>query len=219
MADSAWIDQCKRKKLHQFDRFRQRNTVIRIKSRLVAKGLCSKGLELIVIRKSVVIQKQDATSMYFSEAEYVALSAYFAQVLWLRTQLTDYGFHFEKIPMYYDSKAANQFRANQSRISHTKDNQMSDILHKGNMLKRNNIQSVTLLVLTGIFGFPSCVNLTARWRYCKWESVSPIASASAAEGHIPPKTAEQKLARKNELKAKSTLMLAIPNEHLLKLHA
>ncbi|GJZ45183.1 ribonuclease H-like domain-containing protein [Tanacetum coccineum] len=52
------------------------------------------------------------------------------------------------------------------------------------------------------------------------DSVSPIASASAgAEGPIPPKTAEQKLARKNELKAKSTLMLAIPDEHLLKFHA
>ncbi|GJR21017.1 ribonuclease H-like domain-containing protein [Tanacetum coccineum] len=50
--------------------------------------------------------------------------------------------------------------------------------------------------------------------------VSPVASASAgAEGPIPPKTAEQKLARKNELKAKSTLMLAIPDEHLLKFHA
>ncbi|GKA76514.1 hypothetical protein Tco_0782975 [Tanacetum coccineum] len=45
-----------------------------------------------------------------------------------------------------------------------------------------------------------------------------IASAGA-EGPIPPKTAEQKLARKNELKAKSTLLLAIPNEHLLKFHA
>ncbi|GJX13035.1 hypothetical protein Tco_0204793 [Tanacetum coccineum] len=31
-------------------------------------------------------------------------------------------------------------------------------------------------------------------------------------------TAEQKLARKNELKAKSTLLLAIPDEHLLKFH-
>nr|GEY41076.1 ribonuclease H-like domain-containing protein [Tanacetum cinerariifolium] len=50
--------------------------------------------------------------------------------------------------------------------------------------------------------------------------VSLVASASAgAEGHIPPKTAKQKLAKKNELKAKSTLMLAIPNEHLLKFHA
>ncbi|GJY39007.1 ribonuclease H-like domain-containing protein [Tanacetum coccineum] len=52
------------------------------------------------------------------------------------------------------------------------------------------------------------------------DSVTPVASASAgAEGPIPLKTAEQKLAKKNELKAKSTLILAIPNEHLLKFHA
>ncbi|GKE99296.1 hypothetical protein Tco_0022647, partial [Tanacetum coccineum] len=40
----------------------------------------------------------------------------------------------------------------------------------------------------------------------------------STEGPIPPKTTEQKLARKNELKAKSTLLLAIPDEHLLKFH-
>nr|GEU69883.1 ribonuclease H-like domain-containing protein [Tanacetum cinerariifolium] len=52
------------------------------------------------------------------------------------------------------------------------------------------------------------------------DSVSPVASASSStEDHIPPKTAEQKLARKNEQKAKITLMLAIPDEHLLKFHA
>nr|GEU65149.1 ribonuclease H-like domain, reverse transcriptase, RNA-dependent DNA polymerase [Tanacetum cinerariifolium] len=33
------------------------------------------------------------------EAEYVSLSACFAQVLWMRTQLTDYGFYFDKIPI------------------------------------------------------------------------------------------------------------------------
>nr|GEW53596.1 hypothetical protein [Tanacetum cinerariifolium] len=49
-------------------------------------------------------------------------------------------------------------------------------------------------------------------------SVLSVASASA-EGPIPPKTAEQKLARKNKLKAKSTLILAIPDEHLLKFYA
>nr|GEW14640.1 hypothetical protein [Tanacetum cinerariifolium] len=50
--------------------------------------------------------------------------------------------------------------------------------------------------------------------------VSPVASASAgAKGPSPPKTAEQKLARKNKLKAKSTLILAIPDKHLLKFHA
>nr|GFA19229.1 ribonuclease H-like domain-containing protein [Tanacetum cinerariifolium] len=50
------------------------------------------------------------------------------------------------------------------------------------------------------------------------DSVSSVASTSA-EGPIPPNTAEEKLARKNELKAKSTLMLAILDEHLLKFHA
>ncbi|GKD69421.1 hypothetical protein Tco_1323511, partial [Tanacetum coccineum] len=46
-----------------------------------------------------------------------------------------------------------------------------------------------------------------------------IASASAGtEGLIPLKTAKQKLARKNKLKAKSTMLLAILDEHLLKFH-
>nr|GFA22122.1 ribonuclease H-like domain-containing protein [Tanacetum cinerariifolium] len=50
-------------------------------------------------------KKHDNTSMSSAEAEYVSLSAYCAQVLWMRTQLIDYGFHFDKIPMYCDSKA------------------------------------------------------------------------------------------------------------------
>ncbi|GJV79236.1 retrovirus-related pol polyprotein from transposon TNT 1-94 [Tanacetum coccineum] len=41
-------------------------------------------------------KKQDCTSMSTAEAEYVSLSACCAHVLWLRTQLTYYGFHFEK---------------------------------------------------------------------------------------------------------------------------
>nr|GFA19830.1 uncharacterized mitochondrial protein AtMg00810-like [Tanacetum cinerariifolium] len=51
-------------------------------------------------------KKQDYTSMYSAEAEYVSLSVCCTQVLWMRTQLTYYGFHFDKIPMYCDSKAA-----------------------------------------------------------------------------------------------------------------
>nr|GFD43029.1 retrovirus-related Pol polyprotein from transposon TNT 1-94 [Tanacetum cinerariifolium] len=37
-------------------------------------------------------KKQDCTSVYFVEAEYMSLSACCTQVLWMRTQLTDYGF-------------------------------------------------------------------------------------------------------------------------------
>ncbi|GJX54873.1 putative ribonuclease H-like domain-containing protein [Tanacetum coccineum] len=47
---------------------------------------------------------------------------------------------------------------------------------------------------------------------------APAVASAGTEGPIPPKTAEQKIARKNELKAKSTLLLAIPDENLLKFH-
>ncbi|GJT75851.1 integrase, catalytic region, zinc finger, CCHC-type containing protein [Tanacetum coccineum] len=65
-------------------------------------------------------KKQDCTSMSTAEAEYVSLSACCAQVLWLRTQLTDYGFHFDKIPMYCDSKAAIAISCNPVQHSRTK---------------------------------------------------------------------------------------------------
>ncbi|GKB08637.1 retrovirus-related pol polyprotein from transposon TNT 1-94 [Tanacetum coccineum] len=65
-------------------------------------------------------KKQDCTSMSSAEAEYVSLSACCAQVLWLRTQLTDYGFHFDKIPMYCDSKAAIAISCNPVQHSRTK---------------------------------------------------------------------------------------------------
>nr|GFD06777.1 uncharacterized mitochondrial protein AtMg00810-like [Tanacetum cinerariifolium] len=51
-------------------------------------------------------KKQDYTALSTAEAEYVSLSACYAQVLWMRTQLTDYGFHFNKIPIYCDLKSA-----------------------------------------------------------------------------------------------------------------
>ncbi|GKA60054.1 hypothetical protein Tco_0759367 [Tanacetum coccineum] len=39
------------------------------------------------------------------------------KVLWMRTQLTDYGFHFDKIPMYCDSKAAIAISCNPITIA------------------------------------------------------------------------------------------------------
>nr|GFB71538.1 retrovirus-related Pol polyprotein from transposon TNT 1-94 [Tanacetum cinerariifolium] len=65
-------------------------------------------------------KKQDCTSMSTAEAEYVSLSACCAQVLWMITQLTDYGFHFDKIPMYCNSKAAIAISCNLVHHSHTK---------------------------------------------------------------------------------------------------
>ncbi|GJT16965.1 integrase, catalytic region, zinc finger, CCHC-type containing protein [Tanacetum coccineum] len=65
-------------------------------------------------------KKLDYTSISLAEAEYVSLSACCVQVLWLRTQLTYYGFHFDKIPMYCDSKAAIAISCNPVQHSRTK---------------------------------------------------------------------------------------------------
>nr|GFB47954.1 uncharacterized mitochondrial protein AtMg00810-like [Tanacetum cinerariifolium] len=45
-------------------------------------------------------KKQNCTTMSSAEAEYVALSASCTQVMWIRTQLQDYGFNYNKIPLY-----------------------------------------------------------------------------------------------------------------------
>ncbi|GJS54709.1 hypothetical protein Tco_0628071 [Tanacetum coccineum] len=43
--------------------------------------------------------------MSTAKAEYVSLSACCAQVIWMRTQLLDYGYKYNRIPMYCDSKS------------------------------------------------------------------------------------------------------------------
>ncbi|GKB40163.1 uncharacterized mitochondrial protein-like protein [Tanacetum coccineum] len=48
-------------------------------------------------------KKQDCTVMSTAEAKYVALSASCAQVMWIKTQLKDSGFNYNKIPLYCDS--------------------------------------------------------------------------------------------------------------------
>nr|GEW78667.1 retrovirus-related Pol polyprotein from transposon TNT 1-94 [Tanacetum cinerariifolium] len=65
-------------------------------------------------------KKQDCTALSTAEAEYVSLSASCAQVLWMRTQLTDYGFHFNKIPIYCDLKSAIAISFNSVQHSRTK---------------------------------------------------------------------------------------------------
>ncbi|GJW67652.1 hypothetical protein Tco_0122076 [Tanacetum coccineum] len=65
-------------------------------------------------------KKHDCTALSTAKAEYVSLSACCAQVLWMRTQLTDYGFHFDKIPIYCDSKSAIAISSNPVQHSRTK---------------------------------------------------------------------------------------------------
>ncbi|GKB42951.1 retrovirus-related pol polyprotein from transposon TNT 1-94, partial [Tanacetum coccineum] len=65
-------------------------------------------------------KKQDCTAMSTAEAEYVSLSACCAQVIWMRTQLLDFGYKYNRIPMYCDSKSAIAISCNPVQHSKTK---------------------------------------------------------------------------------------------------
>nr|GEV44724.1 hypothetical protein [Tanacetum cinerariifolium] len=64
-------------------------------------------------------KKQDCTAISTAEAEYVSLSACCAQVIWMRTQLLDYGYKYNQIPMYCDSKSAIAISCNPVQHSKT----------------------------------------------------------------------------------------------------
>nr|GEY00320.1 Gag-Pol polyprotein [Tanacetum cinerariifolium] len=65
-------------------------------------------------------KKQDCTAMSSAEAEYVSISTCCVQVFWMRTQLLDYGFWYNMIPMYCDSQSAIAISCNPVQHSRTK---------------------------------------------------------------------------------------------------
>ncbi|GKB27703.1 retrovirus-related pol polyprotein from transposon TNT 1-94 [Tanacetum coccineum] len=65
-------------------------------------------------------KRQKSAAISNTEAEYIALYGCCAQVLWMRSQLTDYGFGFNKIPMYCDNKSAIALCCNNVQHSRSK---------------------------------------------------------------------------------------------------
>nr|GEX71063.1 retrovirus-related Pol polyprotein from transposon TNT 1-94 [Tanacetum cinerariifolium] len=81
-------------------------------------------------------KKQNCTAMSSAEAKYVALSASCAQVMWMKTQLQDYGFNYNKIPLYCDYQSAIAISCNlvhHSRTKHIHTRYDGDECDKGRM--------------------------------------------------------------------------------------
>jgi len=83
-------------------------------------------------------KKQNCVSTSTAEAEYVAAASCCSQVLWMKTQLSDYGFQFNRIPIYCDSKSAIAISCNP--VQHTKTKHidvryhfLKDHVEKGNI--------------------------------------------------------------------------------------
>ncbi|GJT63105.1 hypothetical protein Tco_1006638 [Tanacetum coccineum] len=69
---------------------------------------------------NVLVPKAKSTAISTTEAEYIALSGCCAQILWMRSQLRDYGFAFNKIPMYCDNQSAIALCCNSVQHSRSK---------------------------------------------------------------------------------------------------
>ncbi|GKA44513.1 hypothetical protein Tco_0737237 [Tanacetum coccineum] len=65
-------------------------------------------------------KKQKSTAILSTKAEYIALSGCCSQIIWMHSQLTDYGFQFNKIPMYYDNKSVIALCCNNVQHSRAK---------------------------------------------------------------------------------------------------
>nr|GFA67377.1 retrovirus-related Pol polyprotein from transposon TNT 1-94 [Tanacetum cinerariifolium] len=65
-------------------------------------------------------KRQKSALISSTEAEYIALSGCCAQILWIRSQLSDYGLGFNKIPMYCDNKSAIALCCNNVQHSRSK---------------------------------------------------------------------------------------------------
>ncbi|GJT74988.1 retrovirus-related pol polyprotein from transposon TNT 1-94 [Tanacetum coccineum] len=64
--------------------------------------------------------KQRSTAISTTEAEYIAMSGCCTQILWMRSQLKDYGFEFNKIPRYCNNKSAIALCCNNVQHSRSK---------------------------------------------------------------------------------------------------
>ncbi|GJY61494.1 retrovirus-related pol polyprotein from transposon TNT 1-94 [Tanacetum coccineum] len=69
---------------------------------------------------SLSSKKQKCAAISTTEAKYVSLSDCYAQILWMRSQLTDYGFDYNKIPLYCDSKSVIALSCNTMQHFRTK---------------------------------------------------------------------------------------------------
>nr|GFB25449.1 retrovirus-related Pol polyprotein from transposon TNT 1-94 [Tanacetum cinerariifolium] len=65
-------------------------------------------------------KKQQSTAISTTEAKYIAMSGCCAQILWMRSQLTDYVFDFNKIPLYCDNRSAITMCCNNVQHSRSK---------------------------------------------------------------------------------------------------
>ncbi|GKF84899.1 copia protein [Tanacetum coccineum] len=65
-------------------------------------------------------KKQKSTAISTTRTKYIAMSGCYAQILWMRSQLSDYIFAFNKILLYCDNRSAIALCCNNVQHSRSK---------------------------------------------------------------------------------------------------
>ncbi|GJR63991.1 copia protein [Tanacetum coccineum] len=184
--------------------------------------------------KLVSWSSKKKTSMSFSstEAEYITMSRPCAQILWMWSQLSDYGFVYNHIPLYCDNKSAIALFYN--NVQHTRSKHI-DIRH--HFIREQVEKGVVELYfmrteyqLADIF-----TKALPRERFefilprlgmksMKPETLKHLQDDKDENQSSPPNPEDYKIdrpllgAKRNQERVKSILLLAIPDEYLLKFH-
>ncbi|GJW80187.1 retrovirus-related pol polyprotein from transposon TNT 1-94 [Tanacetum coccineum] len=157
-------------------------------------------------------KKQDCTAMSTAEAEYVSLSACCAQVIWMRTQLLDYGYKYNRIPMYCDSKSAIAISCNP--VQHSKTKHIDIRYH----FIKEHVEKGTVEIYFVGTEYQLADLFTKALPKERFEYLVHRIDTQGQIKVLPPRTAEEIVARERERKARTTLLMALPEDHLAKFH-
>nr|GEV17077.1 putative ribonuclease H-like domain-containing protein [Tanacetum cinerariifolium] len=187
----------------------------------------------------------------------------FQKVLWMRTQLTDYGFFSDKVPIYCDSKSAIAISCNPTKLRQlnvkccywNKNEEITKVrtsqvvsepfgelclrrllfytqdslfLFSMDSLSPRVVSAAKLPILNPnefdiwkmrIEQYFLMTDYSLREVILNGDLNVPTRVVEGVLQPVAPTTAEQKLARKNELKAHGTLLMALPDKHQLKFNS
>nr|GEU67387.1 retrovirus-related Pol polyprotein from transposon TNT 1-94 [Tanacetum cinerariifolium] len=97
------------------------------------------------------IVQADCTAMSSAKAEYVTLFASCAQVMWMRTQLKDYGYNYNKIPLYCNSQSAigiscNPVQHSRAKHIHTRVGNEEVVVGEGVVVTSSSLEMLQIVV-------------------------------------------------------------------------
>ncbi|SPT18614.1 unnamed protein product [Triticum aestivum] len=82
-------------------------------------------------------KKQNCVSLSTAESEYIAAGSCYAQLLWMKQTLKDYGIHLKQVPLYCDNESAIKIANNPVQHSKTKHIQIRHHFLRDHVMKED----------------------------------------------------------------------------------